>query len=155
MSFRFHALPAELFLHLSDRTDEELAAVGVRRMVVDENPGYPCRVSLSDGEVGEVVYLLSYVHHDVASPYRSAGPIFVREGAATARPAPNEIPPMFRHRLLSVRAYDEAALMVAADVVQGEALEATLRRLLDDPRVSYLHVHNAKPGCFNCRVDRA
>lgn len=154
MNFQFHALPAEQFRHLSGRTDDELAALGVRRMVVDENPGYPCRVSLFDGEVGEVVYLLSHVHHDVGSPYRSAGPIFVREGVSTARPAPNEIPLMFRHRLLSVRAYDEAALMVAADVVQGEVLEATIKRLLGDSRVSYLHVHNAKPGCFNCRVDR-
>ena len=155
MNFQFHALSAEQFRDLTGRTDAELAAIGVRRLVVDENPGYPCRVSLSDGEVGEVVYLLSHVHHDVASPYRSAGPIFVREGVPTARPAPNEIPLMFRHRLLSVRAYDEAALMVGAEVVQGEALEATIRRLLEDPSVSYLHIHNAKPGCFNCRVDRA
>jgi hypothetical protein len=155
MDFQFRALPAERFQHLSARADEELARLGIRRMVADAKPGYPCRVSLADAELGEVVYLLSYTHHDVASPYRAAGPIFVREGVSTARPAPNEIPLMFRHRLLSVRAYDEAALMVAADVVQGEVLEATIRRLLDDPKVSYLHVHNAKPGCFNCRVDRA
>lgn len=155
MNFQFHALPAERFRHLSGRTDEELAALGIRRMVVDQKPGYPCRVSLADAEVGEVVYLLSHLHHDVASPYRSAGPIFVREGVPTAKPAPNEIPLMFRHRLLSVRAYDQAALMVAADVVSGEELEATIRRLLEDPQVGYLHIHNAMPGCFNCRVDRA
>jgi hypothetical protein len=155
MSFQFHALPAELFRDLSGRTDEELSEIGVRRMVVDEKPGYPCRVSLADGELGEVVFLISHVHHDVRSPYRSAGPIFVREGVSTAKPGPNEIPLMFRHRLLSVRAYDEAALMVAADVVQGEVLEAGIKRLLEDPKVRYLHIHNAKPGCFNCRVDRA
>jgi hypothetical protein len=155
MNFQLHALAAEQFRHLSGRTDEELETLGVRRMVVDEKPGYPCRVSLSDAEVGEIVYLLSYLHHDVASPYRSAGPIFVREAAATARPDPNEIPLMFRHRLLSVRCYDEAALLVAADVIQGEALEETILRFLGNPIASYLHIHNAKPGCFNCRVDRA
>ena len=154
MNFQLHALAAEQFRHLSSRTDDELAALGVRRMVVDATPGFPCRVSLSDGQVGEVVYLLHYVHHDVASPYRSAGPIFVREGATTARPEPNEIPLMFRHRLLSVRGYDEAAFMVAADVVQGQDLEDSIRCLLEDPKVAYLHVHNAQPGCFNCRVDR-
>jgi len=154
MNFQFHALPAEQFRHLSGRTDEDLATLGVRRMVADEKPGYPCRVSLADAEVGEVVYLLSYLYHDVASPYRSAGPIFVREGASTARPGPNEVPPMFRHRMLSVRGYDDAALLVASDVVQGDALERTIRLLLEDPRVGYLHIHNAKPGCFNCRVDR-
>ena len=155
MSFQFHSLPAELFQDFSGRSDEELAARGVRRMVVDEKPGYPCRVSLSDAEMGEVVYLLSYLHHDVVSPYRSTGPIFVREGVPAVKPAPNEIPLMFRCRLLSVRAYNEAALMVAADVVHGETLEATIEHLFEDPKVSYLHIHNAKPGCFNCRVDRA
>ena len=155
MSFQLRALAAEQFRHLSGRTDHELAALGVRRMVADEKPGYPCRVSLCDAEVGEIVYLLSYVHHDVASPYRAAGPIFVREAATTARPEPNEIPAMFRHRLLSVRCYDDAALLVAADVVQGAALEEAILRLLGNPMAGYLHIHNAKPGCFNCRVDRA
>jgi len=56
--------------------------------------------------------------------------------------------------MLSVRGYDDAALLVASDVVQGDALERTIRLLLEDPRVGYLHIHNAKPGCFNCRVDR-
>ena len=155
MDFQLIALPAEDFHHLYERTDDELRQLGARRMTVDEKPGYPCRVSLADAEVGETVFLLSHMHHDVASPYRSAGPIFVRAGVATATPAVNEIPPMFRHRLLSVRAYDAEALLVGADVVHGEALEQTIRRLLEDPKASYLHIHNAKPGCFNCRVERA
>ena len=155
MNFRLQALAAGPFQALSGCTDEELARRGVKRMVVDEKPGYPCRVSLADAEVGEVVYLLSYLHHDVQSPYRSAGPIFVRVGAATATPAVNEIPPMFRSRMLSVRAYDGAALMVDAEVVEGQMLEEAIQRMLADSRVSYLHVHNARPGCFNCAVVRA
>jgi hypothetical protein len=62
---------------------------------------------------------------------------------------------MFRHRLLSVRAYDAAAMMAAAEVVKGSELEASIWRLLADERVSYLHIHNAGPGCYNCRVVRA
>lgn len=155
MNYQFVALPAEDFRHLHALSDGELGRLGVRRMVVDEKPGYPCRVSLVDAEPGETVLLLSHTHHDVTSPYRSAGPIFVRAGASTAKPAVNEIPFMFRHRLLSVRAYDGEGLMMDADVVQGEALEGVIGRLLADPRASYLHIHNAKPGCFNCRVVRA
>lgn len=155
MNFQFQALQAKQFDHLPRCTEEELVARGIRRMVVDAKPGYPCRVSLADAEVGEVVYLLSHVHHDVPSPYRSAGPIFVREGVSTAMPSPNEVPAMFQHRLLSVRAYDDAAMMVSADVIEGQALEGTIRRLFESQSVSYLHIHNAKPGCFNCRVVRA
>jgi hypothetical protein len=49
------------------------------------------------------------MHHDVALPYRAAGPIFIRRGAKTAMPSVNEIPKMLLHRLLSVRAYDAEA----------------------------------------------
>lgn len=45
--------------------------------------------------------------------------------AQTAKPEVNEIPRMFDHRLLSVRAYDELAIMKGAKVVEGRALEKT------------------------------
>jgi hypothetical protein len=154
-NFRLVALPAESFEPLFAMSDEKLAAVGDRRILVDEKPGYHCRVSLADAEVGETVLLLPFRHHDVTSPYQSTGPIFVRAGASRAVPGENEVPPMFRHRLLSVRAYDANATMVGADVVMGDALESLIQRFLSDKTVNYLHVHNAKPGCYNCRVERS
>ena len=62
---------------------------------------------------------------------------------------------MLRHRLLSIRGYDAAAMMVAAEVVTGSDLEDTIQRLFANESVSYLHIHNARPGCYNCRVVRA
>ena len=59
-------------------------------------------------------------------------------------------------RALPVRAYDAAALMVDADVVDGRELESVVEPLFDDdPRVQDLHVHFARPGCYACRIDRA
>jgi hypothetical protein len=112
-------------------------------------------VSLTDAEVGETVLLVPFTHHDVSSPYRASGPIFVRQGARTVSPAVDEIPVMFRHRLLSIRGYDADAMMAGADVVNGSELEEAIRRLFANESVSYLHVHNAGPGCYNCRVERA
>ncbi len=154
-SFRLIALPAERFAGLFEKSEAELRAIAARRMVVDDKPGYPCRVSLVDAEIGETVVLLNYEHQFASSPYRAAGPIFIRRGAVTARPAVGEIPVMFRHRLLSARAYDAEGMMAAAEVVKGTELEAAIGRLFADPRVAYLHLHNAGPGCFNCRVERA
>ena len=124
-------------------------------MMVDEYPGYPCRVSLADAPVGERVILTQFQHHKANSPYQSAGPVFVRESAQTAKPKINEIPVMFHHRLLSIRAYDEAAMMKDAKVVLGGALEEAIRELFANSAISYLHIHNAAPGCFNCTVQRA
>jgi hypothetical protein len=154
-SFQITALSFEPFAPLFALSDEELATIGARRMTADRKPGFPCRVSLADAEAGETVLLLPFTHHDVSSPYRASGPIFVRSGARMASPAPDEIPALLAHRLLSVRGYDLAANMIASEVVDGGQVAATIRHLFADERVSYLHLHNARPGCYNCRVVRA
>jgi hypothetical protein len=154
-SFRLVAADDARFRSLFDQTDGELRAIGARRMTVDSKPGFPCRVSLADAEIGETVILLTYTHHDVASPYRASGPIYVRKTAATARCAPGEIPAMLTHRLLSVRAYDADAMLRDAEVIDGDVLAPAIERLFADDRISYLHIHNARPGCYNCAVVRA
>ncbi|MBZ5554522.1 MAG: DUF1203 domain-containing protein [Acidobacteriia bacterium] len=152
--FQIVALSRENFVHLFSMNDAELAAQGARRLRVDEDPGYPCRVSLMDAPIGEGVILTPFKHHNVDSPYQSAGPVFVRETAQTARPEVNEIPLMFHHRLLSARAYDNTAMMRGAKVVEGRSLEEAIRHFFSDRDVAYLHLHNAGAGCFNCLVKR-
>jgi hypothetical protein len=121
---------------------------------VDSEPGFPCRVSLTDARVGERVLALTFEHHAVDSPYRSSGPIFVREHASTVEPAKNEIPTMLRHRLLSIRAYDSAHMMIDAQVNQGDELERVIENQFKNSAVEYIHIHNANPGCFDCAVYR-
>ena len=45
--------------------------------------------------------------------------------------------------------------MLDAEVAEGRDLESVVERLLGDDQVAYIHVHNAKPGCYSCRIDRA
>lgn len=153
--FQIVAQPVERFSHLFSLNDEALAAHRARRITVDQKPAYPCRVSLEDAEVGEQVILVPYWHHDVDSPYRSSGPIFVRVIAQTANVEPNQVPHMLAHRLLSMRAYDGAAMMTGSTVVQGERLASALSDIFNRDDVAYVHLHNAGPGCFNCLVTRA
>lgn len=155
MSFQIIALDVDQFTHLFGQDDETLARHGVRRMVADSNPGYPCRVSLQDAEIGETVLLLNFEHQPASTPYRSSHAIFIRERAARAQPARNEVPEMFRHRLLSVRAFDARGMMVEADVVEGHDLESLITRLLSNASADYLHIHNARLGCYAARVARA
>ena len=153
--FQVQALPITSFQPWFDLNPDQRRRRGARWLTADASPGYPCRVSLTDAQVGERVLALPYTHHDVASPYRAAGPIFVREQAAQAQPKVNEIPPMLLHRLLSLRAYDAAHMMIGAEVVEGLELAAAIKHLWQNPAVQYVHLHNAKPGCFMCSVHRA
>ena len=64
------------------------------------------------------------------------------------------MPEQQRVRLLSVRAYDAKGMMVDAEVAPGGELEAVIERFFRRPEVAYLHAHNARRGCYSCRVDR-
>lgn len=154
-SFRVIALPATSFADWFGRTETELQQLGARRITVTESGETPCRVSLVDAEVGETVLLVPFAHHDVNSPYRATGAIFVRPGVPMAEPEVNEIPPMLRKRLLSVRGYDDRGMMRDAEVILGTDVEHVIDRMFGDPQVNYLHVHNARPGCYNCSIIRA
>lgn len=153
-SFRLVPLDADQFAALHALDDAQLAARGMQRRVAEVSPGYPCRVSLADAEPGERVLLLHYLHHAVDGPYRASGPIFVRERAVAARPGPGEIPEAIRRRPLSLRAYDAHGCMHAAEVCDGADAARTIERLFADRRIAYLHLHNARPGCYACRVER-
>ena len=65
---------------------------GVQRIVVDNHPGYPCRISLRDAEV--------------------------------------------------------------AGVIDSERLESLIERMLKNKSADYLHIHNAKLGCYAALVER-
>jgi hypothetical protein len=45
-------------------------------------------------------------------------------------------------------------MMTDADVIEGDDLAAVIIRFFGDATVAYLHVHNARRGCFAARVDR-
>jgi hypothetical protein len=155
MPFRFTGLPFASFERFSRMSDAELEFVGARRMIADEKPGFPCRVTLADAEPGERVLLLSYAHQGADTPYKAAGPIFVREQVRDTYDCDEPPPALRAGRLLSARAYDANGMMVDADISSSEDIQTLLARLFAQHDTDYVHVHYAKRGCFAVRVDRA
>ncbi len=155
MNFHICGLNRGHFSHLFGKSAQELAEYGVERMTVDEKPGFPCRVSLQDIDVGKTVLLMNYEHQSALSPYRSSHAIFVQEWASQVDLGKNQIPEVLRIRLISVRAFDASGMMVDADIVDGSELEEMIDRMFSIESVRYLHLHNAKRGCFAARVERA
>ena len=154
MDYIVKGLPLEDFRPLFGLSESELHERGVARVVAD-GPGFPCRVTLQDASPGETLLLLNWRHLDAESPYRSDGPIFVREAALASFEVRNEIPEQQRTRLLSVRAYDKGGWMQDAEVVEGIAFEDLIERFFANQEIAFLHVHNARRGCYACRIDRA
>ncbi len=153
-SFQLAGLPFEKFSSLFALSDAALAERHMRRVVATSKPGYPCRVSLADAELGEELLLLPFEHQPTHSPYRSSGPIFVRKAAVRATIEPGVIPDYVRLRLMSVRAYDSAHMMTDATVCEGGDIASAIERMFSSDEVAYIHLHNAKRGCFSCTVNR-
>jgi Protein of unknown function (DUF1203) len=156
MSFRITGLPTEPFVSLFALSDAELAERGaVRRIADGREPGYPCRISLTDSQPGDELILVNYEHHPVDSPYRMRFAVYVRRGEETYDRI-GEVPEQLRLRSLAVRAFDADAMMLGWELVEaGGDLETTIERLLADPRAAYLHIHYAAPGCYAAKVERA
>jgi hypothetical protein len=155
MNFQITGLSPAPFLHLYGLSDQELALRGVKRYTADKKPGFPDRIEMRDVEIGEKLLLLNHVCQPADTPYRATHAIFVREGADSAYQRVNEIPDVMRTRLLSLRAYDAAGMMVDADVVDGKDVESVILRFFGSAHVAYIHAHNAKRGCYSGRIDRA
>jgi hypothetical protein len=153
MNYTVCGLSPEHFIPLYGLSEDELATHRARRVIVD-GPGFPERIEVRDAEPGETLLLVNYEHQDADTPYRSSHAIYVREGATEAWSG-DHLPEVIRKRLLSLRGFSAAGMMVDADVVEGREAEPLIERLFADPDVAYIHAHYARPGCYAARIDRA
>jgi len=153
-SYRVKGLDPAPFKPLSGLSEEELSKRGIVRMTVT-SPTFPCRVSLTDRELGETVLLLNHVSHDVANPYRSSHAIFVTEGEDEAADYVDQVPPVFEKRVLSLRGFDADGMMAEALLTQPGEADAGIRKLFANPDIVSIHAHNATRGCFAAKIERA
>lgn len=153
MTYRIAGLDPVPFAPLFALSDAELAARGARRVTASADRGFPCRVSLADARAGEELILLHHVSHDVATPYRSAYAIYVREGAAQADHV-GELPPVFDGRPLGLRGFDAGGTLRDARLALPGEAEDKILDLFANPAIAYIHAHNAAHGCFAAKVER-
>jgi hypothetical protein len=155
MSYVIEGLPVDEFRHLFGLSDDALARHHVKRMVADSSPGYPCRVKLEDVPPGESVLLLNHEYQSARTPYQGRHAIFVSESATTPARYVDQVPAVLTVRkMISVRGFDANGWMEDADVVPGAQVERLILKLFENPRIAYLHAHNAARGCFAARIDR-
>jgi hypothetical protein len=96
MAFQITALDHHYFASLVELSGSELAENMAVRQTATQKPGFPCRVSLADAEVGEELILVNYEHQPSNSPYRAAHAIFVRKGVEQSQPAVGQRPELLR-----------------------------------------------------------
>ena len=154
MTYVVRGIDPAPYRELFGLSDDELEKKGVIRMTVD-SPTFPCRVSLTDREIGEKVLLLNHVSHDVANAYRASHAIFVTETEQEPAEYVDHVPPVFETRVLSLRGFDKDGMMAEATLTQPGEADAGIRKLLANPEIETIHAHNATRGCFSAKIERA
>ncbi|TDK22741.1 DUF1203 domain-containing protein [Luteimonas aestuarii] len=150
MAFQLSGIDPAPFEALFALDDARLRELGAKRCIADSDRGYPCRVSLEDAKTGDELLLLPYEHQPATSPYRASGPIFVRRGAMRRVLPASVVPPYVSARLMSLRAYDAGHMMIDAEVCEGVDVARELARMFRASAIAYVHLHNARRGCFSC-----
>jgi hypothetical protein len=155
MSFRITGLEPAPFAPLFALDDQTLETQAGRRVLIERERSAPCRVTLEDAHPGERVLLVNYEHQPANTPFRASHAIYVREGALERFDRVDEIPPAFRGRPLSVRAFDSDHMMIDAKLTPGDEVEGVLEGLFANPAIAYLQIHYALRGCYAARAERA
>ena len=151
-AFRIVPLPASVADEVRARRSDAFGNAELAP-VLAEGSGLPCRVCLEEVEQGAEAFIFTHAALARPRPYRFIGPVAVH-GRRCVPYAGEALPAILQSRLLSVRAFDAADELIEAEVVGGLDLEPLLERLRADSRVGSVHLHNARQGCYLCRLER-
>lgn len=154
MAYRIEGLVPAAFAALFAMSDDELAERNAKRVTATASRGFPCRVSLEDAREGEALILVHHVSHDVATPYRSAYAIYVRESAEASAEYVDATPPVFEGRPFGLRGFDADGMLKAALLALPGEADAKIRELFANEEIATIHAHNAAHGCFAARIER-
>jgi len=154
---RFRCLPMDASAAArfrATRRDDRGGQIQTRQV---DGPGYPCRACLRLGLPGETMLLASWDLPLPQGPYWTPSPVFLHAhdcgGAALEGALPETV---LVNSIISLRHYDAAGMCLydLGIVVPGEEAEAALRGRIGDPRVSFVNIHTARPGCWLTRVEK-
>ncbi|MEP6800479.1 MAG: DUF1203 domain-containing protein [Acidobacteriota bacterium] len=119
--------------------------------------GYgPCRLCLRDFRIGvDRRLLFTYDPFFGLEPYPLPGPVFIHESECTPFPRDDGFPADLRKHELTLDAYAVGRRLIAEEHVASEAvIDDVVAGLLARPEVDYIHVRDARAGCFDFRIQR-
>jgi hypothetical protein len=152
---RFVAMPTEEALALQAGGADAHGQKPER--LISDGDGVPCRHCLTRVAKGEPYLVLAYRPFPNDQPYAETGPIFIH-AESCPRFEGGAVPEILTERPEFVmRGYDARDRIVydSCTIVPGDRIVEDAARLLELPKVEYLHVRARTSTCYQCRVDKA
>ncbi len=157
MTPRFRCVPMDAQSAARFRATQRDDRGGAVRVRTVDGPGFPCRACLRLGRPGETMLLASWDLPLPKGPYWTPSPVFLHAQACRGAAVEDALPEtVTANSIVSLRHYDADGMCLydLGVVVPGDEAEAALRARIDDPRVAYVNIHTARPGCWLTRVER-
>jgi hypothetical protein len=130
----------------------------VLRRVAD-GPDFPCRHCLRLATSSEAMLLASWDLPRPLGPYWTPSPVFLHaEGCPRAEGLEDALPDaVTANAIVSLRHYDAVGMCLydLGVVASGGEVEAALRVRIGDPRIAFVNIHTARPGCWLAAVEPA
>jgi len=122
---------------------------------VSDGHGNPCRHCLKEIPDGADMLVLAYRPFPTLHPYAETGPLFLcaapcDRGGGCGLP---EILTMSPDYLVKGYGANDRIVYGTGSVMPQPDLHTLAQKLLDDPRVAYLHVRSARNNCYQLRID--
>ncbi len=155
-AFRVDALPRPL-LERVWASGRDAAGNRVEVMVNEKEGSAPLRCCLREAAAGERVALIAHRPFCRPGPYAEVGPVFIHAEPCAGYADGDRYPEPFRHRRQVFRAYDDTGRQVYErhTLVEGGEAETAIARILEDPRVAFIHSRNVLAGCYMFTICRA
>ena len=124
--------------------------------IMHSDGAFPCRYCLTDMPKGAAALLVAHRPFPIAAPYSEVGPVFICGEHCEPYGRVSELPEVVLSRRVVIRAYSRDHKMRYGhhEMVDGQQVDAAIRRLLADPDSDYLHIRSSLTGCYHWHIDR-
>ena len=151
----FQALPSDIVAAYR-RGSRDANGMPPERAICPSERYAPCRHCLHWIAEGAEMLVLAHRPFDEPQPYAESGPIFLCADDCV-RWEGNGVPPVVaisgEKRLVKGYGPDNRIVYGLGMAVAPDQVADRARTVLNDPRVSYVHVRSSTNNCFTCRVE--
>ncbi|MHA6264087.1 DUF1203 domain-containing protein [Arenibacterium sp. CAU 1754] len=149
---KFSALPTDEVRALQAGAPDAYGNAPER--TISTGTGNPCRHCLEHVPEGAGMLILAHRPFPALQPYAETGPIFLCADACE-RGGGADIPGALDSPEYLIKGYsdDDRIVYGTGAIVPTGSISAEAARILEDPKVSYVHVRSARNNCYQARLD--
>jgi hypothetical protein len=120
--------------------------------------GEPLRCCLRTADPAESIVLMTYTPWTRTDPWMEAGPVFVHSGPCAGYTETGTYPAAFVGSRRMLNTFDRDGARAYGHITfvgPDDDHDATVRALLANPEIGFVHVRSTDAGCFTFEARRA